>query len=159
MRKICAQILTFVLLMQFAAFAQAPATCNLSGTVYNPDGTLAVGVQFRVSKISKNGVLIAQGPYLYTTDATGVIRDASNAAGITLPQGSSAYIYSTVPPWNQTGGVPINVPNTSSALLKDQATVAAVPVTGLTAQTGSGPTTLTNKEGTLWFSSGLKATE
>jgi hypothetical protein len=159
MRRLHASILIFLILANLTVFAQAPATCNLTGTVFNPDGTLAVGVQFRVSKITKNGALFSQGPFIYTTDSNGIIRDTLNNSGITLPQGSAAYIYSIVPPWNVTGGVPINVPNSSSASLASLSTVAAVPTTGATVQTGSGPTTLTNREGTFWFTTGLKATE
>jgi hypothetical protein len=145
-------LITILLLSHSLVFAQAPSVCVISGVVYNPDGTLAAAATFRVSKITKNGVLISQGPFTYTADGSGAI-------SFSIVRGATVFLYSTVAPFNVTGGVAVTVPNASSAALESLATVAAVPTAGLTVQTSTGPTTLNNKEGTLWFTSGLKATE
>ncbi|HKQ09531.1 MAG TPA: hypothetical protein VJ464_30700 [Blastocatellia bacterium] len=129
-----------------------------NNTPLNPTWTITVvdSTHFSLNGSAGNGAFVPSNTAIATD---GVIRDAQNNAGIVLPQGSTVYIYSVLAPWNVPGGVAIAVPSASSASLAAQATVAAVPTTGATVQTGTGPTTLTNKEGTLWFTSGLKAAE
>ncbi|MEK6323634.1 MAG: hypothetical protein AABN33_18490 [Acidobacteriota bacterium] len=135
-RTIRAALLVF--LLAIAAHAQAPATCAVSGTLYNPDATPAVGAQVRISKVTKNGVLIAPGPFTYTANGSGVVT-------FSIIRGATVYIYSTVAPFNVVGGVVVLIPNTATADLSTLATVATVPTTGITV------TTLPSKEGTLNF--------
>lgn len=140
-RKAIGQALILSLLLSICApiaLAQAPSTCTVSGTLYNPDATAAVGAQVRVSSVSKNGVLIAPGPFTYTANASGVV-------SFNIIRGTTAKLYSTVAPFNVVGGVTVSIPNAASADLSTLATVASVPTAGINV------TTLASKEGTLTF--------
>lgn len=116
------------------AFGQA-ATCQISGTIYKPDGvTPAAGIAIQLVKTRKPGQLEAVTPQTYRTDSNGVIRDPDGHAYFTAPQGATIWLYATVDGLNTNGpsGVPITVPLSSTANLKDLVTVASVPSAGLT---------------------------
>src|SRR5436853_1680536 len=151
MRRLYALFATLILLANsLPAFAQAPAQCTISGTVYNPDGSAAAGAQVKIGKITIAGKVLAQGPYTYTADGSG-------AVSFSVARGARCYIYSTASPFNVTGGISVQIPNSATAALESLASVATVAVAGVTVK--SNGTSLSDFIGTLNFSSSFTVSE
>jgi hypothetical protein len=159
---------TFGTLAASFTYRNVPPVCLITGTAFNPDNSVAVNQLFTLSRILLSGRLIAQGPFRYITDSTGQLFNAvpsgntyipGSTKGIIVQQGAAASLYSTIPPWNTStlAGVVIVVPSSPTADLGSLATIAAVPVAGITVQNGG--VNLPSKEGTLNAGTGLVAVE
>jgi hypothetical protein len=155
MRKfISASLLLWLLLIlaMSSASAQSPQLTALTGTVYNGDGTTAARGQLLLTRVVKNGVIVATGTRAITADASGNVSfNVLRGARITL-KGSVIIGDSDL-----SQGESFDVPNASSATLESLAAVASVPSDGLTIKLSG--SVQANKFGTLDFGSGFTATE
>lgn len=107
-------------LLAFAAFSTcAPAfaaDCTVTETIHTPDGLPAKGVRVEFIALAPQtvGTLISSKAVVGTTDASGVLRDAAGAVGVTFTQGAIVRVQA---PDLGLKGQKILVPNTTSATL------------------------------------------
>lgn len=119
------------LLLPTGLFAQLP-TCTITATIYNWQGQPQDSVEIWVQKVvNQAGNLIVANPYMYLTDSAG-------QAQIVVPRSSASdtvtvYLYSNLwgSSWSLYGwsGVPVTVPDASTANLEDLPISNTVPTT------------------------------
>jgi hypothetical protein len=114
--KIIGGAVVAALLVQYLtvlAAVQLPQ-CEVSGYIFLPTGQAARGQTIRIVRVTKAGALIP------TAAVTAGPSDSNGFIRFMLAQGSIATLYAPVTglDWNGTAGVPIPIPNASSARLE-----------------------------------------
>ena len=112
----------------------ALAICTISGTLYNADGTVAVGEYLRVVRCVLNGNLITN--YLTKLGPS----DANGNISFTLPQGATVWLFGNVVGFdlNEGDGVALVIPTTSTAALSSLPPPTSTPSTVPVAVPGGG---------------------
>lgn len=125
--------------------------CAITGTIYTVGGVAASGVKVWVRRVIKSGTVIESvSRHLATSDASG-------AVSFSLPRASTAYVYATAEGLNETDGVPLSIPDASTATLESLISVSLIPSTGLTVKDDG--SSLANLIGTLDFRDYFTVTE
>jgi len=124
MVKRISSIIILLLTLQAAIIAQAPATCQVTGTVYAANGSVKSGAVLTITPLGVSGTLLHSASFTATSNASGVvtfsvIRNAQyNLKGNLLSYGGS--------------GLTVTIPNASSATLESLTSTSLVPASGLT---------------------------
>ncbi|HEY0098386.1 MAG TPA: hypothetical protein VGB76_05470 [Pyrinomonadaceae bacterium] len=136
--------------MAFNTGAQTIQTTEVSGYIFNGDGTVAAHRPLRIVKVEKNGALIS----------TSTISINSNAAGrvvFNVVRASNVWIEGDVGRFKVPGGLKLTIPDEATASLETLPTVEAIPATGLTAKSNN--VLLGGRFGTIDLSSQFALTE
>ena len=135
------------LLLIFSTSAHAQLSqCSVTATIYDSQGALLGGFRLTVVRVIKNGQVISAAPKVYTTNSSGV-------ATLTLPRASTAYIYANAFGLDRLGsaGVPLYVPDSSSASLEQLANISTLfssPYQLIYSTSGNVPAALSPNTGT-----------
>jgi len=138
----------------------AQTTC--SGTAFDEQGNAVSGVQLRVVKAIKSGVLIQQKPRtIATSNASGVFERSTGVADFLLPRNSTVWLegkfYVGSQSFNSSSGFSVAIPDAATATLESLGAAAVVPTQGLTVK--SNGTSLADLIGTFNFSTAFTVTE
>lgn len=108
--------------------------CQVTGVVYLYEGenTPAANVPVTVRRVLLAG-------QLYSTFSCTRYTDSNGNISLSLPQGSTAYIFAPVEEFEVEGGVALAIPEDDTARLEDLVSVETVPPEGLTIQDAGVP--------------------
>lgn len=99
--------------------------CTVTGTLYNSDGSLAVGVRVYVRRAEKAGSIIT------TFVQPSYLSDVNAIVTLLLPRGSRVTLYAQATGLDEPEGVTLTVPDAPTATLEEMLDLAAYPVEGL----------------------------
>jgi hypothetical protein len=124
--------------------------CVVTGTLYNADGNLVVGMRLYVRRVELAGSIITTDYQpSYTSDAFGVVT-------MSLPQGSRVTLYSLATGFDDHEGVTLSVPDAPTGTLEQMLDIAAYPAIGLVVKTNGAA--LAGHYGDLNFSTSFSLT-
>jgi hypothetical protein len=107
-----------------AASAQAQVT-RVTGTVVNASGAAVPNARLKITKVLKGGVVVSTRPVDVTADSSG-------AVSFDVLRNSVAYVEGAVVGFEREGGVPVTIPDASTAAFESLVPVANVPTSNLT---------------------------
>lgn len=140
----------FLLLAAIDASAQAPATCQITGTIYDLQGQATAGIRLTITPVLSPGVPLSNA-------ATVVISQPGGIVNFSAVRGTIIRIEGRALGYSQSGGELREVKDAATATLDELQRVGVVFGTGIRVKVGG--TLLPNFIGTLDFESGATITQ